>query len=202
MRLSGEEFHCVSIESTSCDPMLDPYNPLTHIPICRHAKKCPLRNMTAWHSPSLSLMQNNPSTLWVRQMKKIKNVLCTHTKQLTPNRNKGRYPVFPEPTPPRIAQHGREVVIALITARITLLYVARKHPSLFSLRLPFRRGAEVAEGLSPSFCPCAARLVKTSYVHRCFGLMLPDPAPGLILSCRSMWRRVYCANMYGHTLIT
>lgn len=78
-------------------------------------------------------------------MTKIKNVFFMNTKQLTPHQNKGGYPVFPEPTPPRIAQHAREVVIALITACIIMVYVARKHPLLFSHRLPFRLGVEVAE---------------------------------------------------------
>ncbi len=75
-----------------------------------------------------------------RQMKQIKNLIRMNT-----NQNKGGYPVFPEPISPRIAQHGREVVIALIAAHIIMVYVVRKHPSLFSHRLPLRLGVEVTE---------------------------------------------------------
>lgn len=83
-------------------------------------------------------------TLRVKQRKTIKKCGAVHGKQVTANQNKGGYPVFPEPTPPRIAQHGREAVIALITACVIMACVARKHPLLFSRRLPLRRGVEVA----------------------------------------------------------
>ncbi len=78
-------------------------------------------------------------------MKKIKNFVPHAHKTSNINQNKGGYPVFPEPTPPRIARHGREVVIALITVCIIMVCVARKHPLLFSHRLPLRLGAEVAD---------------------------------------------------------
>lgn len=77
-------------------------------------------------------------------------------KTVNTNENKGGYPVFPEPTPPRIAQHGREVVTVLITARIILVCVARKHPLLFSHRLPFRLKAEMARSVTLSFLSVAA----------------------------------------------
>lgn len=46
--------------------------------------------------------------------------------------NKGDILFFQSPTPLRIAQHGREALIAVITACIMVVCVTRKHHTLFS----------------------------------------------------------------------
>lgn len=130
---------------------------------------------------------------------KKKKFFHANTNQLTSNPNKGVYPVFPAPTPPRIAQHGREVVIALITGCIIMASVARKHPLLFSHRLPFRLGVRAGPRTHAITVVPPASLTHRVFIsvfNQCYAI----PTPNLILRCLSTWRRVYCTNKHRYTI--
>lgn len=114
MGLLVEESLCICVDSTSCDPMYDPCDPPTDIwPLCPHPVLQTRRGkqkrmyvcmydtideINVWYNPSPPVRR----LIYIfseSDENSLKSVFCTDSTQLTPNQNKGGYPVFPEPTP-------------------------------------------------------------------------------------------------------
>ena len=124
------------------------------------------------------LHNTNKNTMLVTPMKRM-CCTCTHTHIERKDQNKGGYPVFPEPTTPRIGTAGRYF---MLLSRLTLLWsvetslVVFSHTSLSGVRLKWQR--------RPPLCDWRyhCSLPALRYLHQRPRLMLhrhPPPRPYL-----------------------
>lgn len=132
---------------------------------------------------------------------------CTHTHKTTStNQNKGGYPVFPRA---HLSQNSCAWQGGCYCSYHSPHYegLCGKETSLivFSQTSFLDRGLQVAETASTplvvslSLCSLLRGLPHWDAVSPSALSANVTPPPGLISSRRSMWRRAYCTNMYGHT---